>query len=121
MHALRSVGLVAVASALAATAGCGGGSSDGSDKPPVIIEITEDAGTITPNDGHAVDVEVGQEIQLNVSSDVDDEIHVHSDPEHEYEVQGGEDESYSFSIDSPGVYPIESHGLDITLVKLQVS
>jgi hypothetical protein len=121
MHALRSIGLVAAATVLAAASGCRGGSEDGRDKPPVIIEITEDAGHITPDDGRVVVVAVGQEVQLNVSSDVDDEIHVHTQPDHEYEVTAGEDESYSFTVDSPGVYPIESHGLEITIVKLQVS
>ena len=120
MRAMRSIGLAAAASALAATAGCGGDDSGGADKPPVIIEIVEDGGQITPDDGHAVSVSVGQEVQLNVSSDVDDEIHVHTQPGHEYEVTAGEDESYSFTVDSPGVYPIESHGLEVTIVKLQV-
>src|SRR5919112_1729496 len=122
MRALRCIGLVAAAMALAATSGCGGSDSgDGADKPPVIIEITEDGGHVNPSDGHAVKVAFGQEVQLNVSSDVDDEIHVHTEPDHEYEVKAGEDESFSFTVDSPGVYPIESHGLEVTIVKLQVS
>lgn len=123
MRALRRLGLVATAAiALATASACGGSDSgSGSDKPPVTIEIVEDGGQITPDDGHPVAVSVGQEVQLNVSSDVDDEIHVHTQPGHEYEVKAGVDESYSFTVDSPGVYPIESHGLEITLVKLQVS
>ena len=121
MRSLRSIGLVAAISALAASAACGSGGDSGSDKPPVIIEITEDGGHITPDNGAPVKVALGQEVQLNVSSDVDDEIHVHTEPDHEYEIVAGEDESYSFAVDSPGVYPIESHGLDITIVKLQVS
>ena len=123
MRALRSLGFVATtAVAVAAASACGGSdSADGSDKPPVTIEIVEDGGQVTPDDGHPVEVSVGQEVQLNVSSDVDDEIHVHTQPDHEYEVTAGQDESYSFTVDSPGVYPIESHGLEITLVKLQVS
>jgi hypothetical protein len=123
MRALRSLGVAATTAVVFATAAaCGGSDSgDGSDKPPVTIEIVEDGGQITPDDGHPVAVAVGQEVQLNVSSDVDDEIHVHTQPDHEYEVAAGQDESYSFTVDSPGVYPIESHGLDITIVKLQVS
>jgi plastocyanin len=121
MRALRLIGLAAaVSAALAATAACGGDDNSGSDKPPVIVEITEDGGQITPDNGAPVKVAVGQEVQLNISSDVDDEIHVHTQPDHEYEIKAGEDESYSFTVDSPGVYPIESHGLDITIVKLQV-
>jgi plastocyanin len=122
MRTVRSLGMAVAVAMLAATSACGGDDSGtASDKPPVIIEITEDAGQITPNDGHAVEVAVGQEVQLTISSDVDDEIHVHTDPDHEYEVKAGQDESFSFTVDSPGVYPIESHGLEITVVKLQVS
>lgn len=105
--------------------GCGSGDEpkdgDTATLTPVIIEISEDAGGITPDDGHVVKVAVGQEIQLNVSSDVADEIHVHSEPEHEYEVPAGEDKTFTFTIDTPGTVIIESHGLEIVLVKLQVS
>jgi plastocyanin len=123
MRARQSIGLAATAiTLLALTTACGGSDdSSGSDEPPVTIEIVEDGGQISPADGHVVKVDVGQEVQLNVSADVDDEIHVHTEPDHEYEVKAGEDASYSFTVDSPGVYPIESHGLEITLVKLQVS
>jgi hypothetical protein len=124
MRALRSLGGVAtVVLVLVSASACGGdsGGGDGSDKPPVTIEIVEDGGQIAPDDGHAVPVSVGQEVQLNVSSDADDEIHVHTQPDHEFPVQAGEDGSYAFTVDSPGVYPIESHGLDVTIVKLQVS
>jgi plastocyanin len=100
--------------------GCGG--DDKSDATtPVIIEITENGGKITPDDGHVVKVEVGQEIQLNVSSDVDDEIHVHSEPEHEFEIPAGEDKTFTFTLETPGTVVIESHGLEVTLVKLEVS
>ena len=127
MRASRPTAIVSAAIALAAIlTGCGGGEGgpgggSTSDLPPVIIEITEDAGDITPDDGRVVKAAVGQEVQLTVSSDVADEIHVHTTPDHEYEVRAGEDETFRFTVTSPGVYPIESHGLDITLVKLQVS
>ena len=58
---------------------------------------------------------------LNVSSDVADEIHVHSEPEHEFEVPAGEDMTFTFSIDTPGTVIVESHGLDVVLFKLEVS
>jgi hypothetical protein len=125
MRARRSLALASTAVAvLALTTACksgGDSGASGSDEPPVTIEIVEDGGKITPDDGHVVAVDVGQEVQLNISSDVDDEIHVHTAPDHEFEVQAGVDSSESFTVDSPGVYPVESHGLEITLVKLQVS
>jgi hypothetical protein len=121
---IRLAAVVSVAFLGLSLSGCGGDSSAGGDddpKAPVIIEITENAGKITPNDGHVVKVDVGQEVQLNVSSDVDDEIHVHSEPEHEFEVPAGEDKTFTFAVDTPGTVEVESHGLEVTLVKLQVS
>ena len=122
--------VAAVAVLLVALTSCGDDSDSDADAPettttetsqPVIIDIFEDNGKITPDDAKVVKVGVGQDIQLNVTSDADDEIHVHSDPEHEFEVKAGEDQSFTFSIDSPGKYAVESHELEVTLVKLQVS
>lgn len=122
---IRLAAVVLVAYLGLSLSGCGGNSSAGGDdtspKAPVIIEITENAGKITPNDGHIVKVDVGQEVQINVSSDVDDEIHVHSEPEYEFEVPAGQDKTFTFTLDTPGTVEIESHRLEVTLVKLQVS
>ena len=89
----RLFGAIAVVVVLLVTlAGCGDDSDGGADSPestttetsqPVIIDIFEDNGKITPDDAKVVKVGVGQDIQLNVTSDADDEIHVHSDPEHD--------------------------------------
>lgn len=124
-------GIAAVLFVLVGVAGCG----DDDDEPsagdssttttessvPVIIDIVEDNGEVTPNDAKVVEVGVGQEVQLNVTSDADDELHLHSDPEQSFEVKAGEDQKFTFSIDSPGTYDLESHGLEVTIVKFQVS
>jgi hypothetical protein len=109
---------------LSATA-CGGDSSpsDGAPARPVTVTITEKDGKITPDDGHIVDVHKGQKVQIVVSTDTADEIHVHSVPEHEFEVKAGAsaERLAPFSISTPGRFVVESHGLGITLVTLQVS
>jgi len=130
MRRSRPYGVAAVLILVIVTAfGCGG---DGGEDPattetstteqsePVIIEIVEDNGEIMDS-GRTVKVGVGEEIQLNVSSDAADTIHVHSDPEHEFEIGADDDESFTFSIDSPGTYEVESHELDVVILKLQVS
>jgi hypothetical protein len=69
-----------------------------------------------------VKVSVGQPIDLVVTSDSDQEIHVHSTPEHEYHVKAGaRNETFEFTIDTPGTIEVESHTLDALIVKLQVS
>ncbi len=65
---------------------------------------------------------VGQPIDLVVTSDSEQEIHVHSTPEHEYKVKAGaRNEIFEFTIDTPGTIEVESHTLDALIVKIQVS
>jgi hypothetical protein len=96
--------------------------SAGSDRntDPVTIKITEKDGRIDPS-GDTVNVDQGQDITLVVSSDAEDEIHVHSEPEHEFPIAGRGVQRITFSIDSPGTYEVESHELNVVIVKLQVS
>lgn len=111
--ALLAVGL--------ALTGCSSGSGDSGESPAsVLITITEQNGTIDPS-GDSVKVEQGQDITLRVSSDAEDEIHVHSEPEHEFAVKAEDDQEFTFSIDEPGTYEVESHELEVVIVKLQVS
>jgi hypothetical protein len=121
---LCAIALALLVSSLGLVA-CSGGSDDstssGDSSAPVKVTITEKDGKITPI-GKVVKVAPGQKIDLIVTSDVEDEIHVHSDPEHEYEVKAGaKPETFSFTIDTPGTWEVESHGLEVTLLKLQVS
>jgi hypothetical protein len=127
--ARRSTLLAAMVITGLSLAGCGGsgsgsgGSSDAASSKPVTVTITEKNGAISPDDGHLVDVDKGQQVQLVVTTDADDEIHVHSIPEHEFEVKAGASAQKlpPFSITTPGRFVIESHELDVTLVTLQVS
>jgi hypothetical protein len=88
---------------------------------PVSIRIRfRDAQLIAP--AALVKAAIGQPIDLVVTSDSDQEIHVHSTPEHEYEVQAGDrNETFEFTIDTPGTIEVESHTLDALIVKIQVS
>jgi hypothetical protein len=120
--------LVATAGLSLGVTGCGEDSSDGGDgdgsgssTKPVVVDITEKDGKVEPV-GQVVKVSTGQEIELAVTSDSDDEIHVHSDPEHEFEVEAGaQEKTFEFTIDTPGTIEVESHGLEVTILKLQVS
>lgn len=104
-------------------AGCSSGSGSYGDKaaaPPANVDIVFKDGKATPQ-GKRVEVKVGQVIRLHVTSDRDDEVHVHSTPEHEYEIaKGTKDKLLSFSIDTPGQVAVESHGLGVTILQLVV-
>jgi hypothetical protein len=125
VRSARSSTVAAVVLAvLLAVSGCGGGggTTSGSSAKPVTISVTEKNGKISPDDGHIVNVEKGQKVQIIVTTDAADEIHVHSVPEHEFEIKAGahDERLPAFSITTPGRFVIESHGLNVTLVTLQV-
>ena len=87
---------------------------------PVVIDVTIADGQVSPN-GEKVDVEIGQTIVLNVTSDEHDEVHAHTDADgFELEVPAGKQVSGEFTIDSPGSYEVESHHLEKVIVILNV-
>ena len=84
----------------------------------VTIDITIANGQVSPN-GKKMDVQVGQQIELNVTSDQHDEIHAHTPGDgYELEVTAGKKVTGSFTITSPGSYEVESHHLEKTIVIL---
>ncbi len=97
-----------------------GGSDDSDTDAPVRVEITQEAGEVATSED-VVKADRGQEIELVVSSDAHDEFHVHSEPEHEFVVEEGDDQKFTFSIDTAGQYEMESHELEVTILKLQIS
>ena len=67
-----------------------------------------------------MDVAVGQEVELNVTSDADDEIHAHTDDAagYELEVKAGVPTTGRFTLGSAGSFEVESHHLEKTIVIL---
>lgn len=104
---------------------CGGddpadGSGDGTSSQPIEVRITEKDGAVTA-DPDVVKASRGQDIVLIVNSDAGDAFHVHSEPEHEFEVKAEDGQKFMFSIADSGQYEMESHELDLTILKLQIS
>jgi heme/copper-type cytochrome/quinol oxidase subunit 2 len=84
----------------------------------VTIDITIADGQVTPN-GRKIDVEVGQQVVLNVTSDEHDEIHAHTGGDgYELEVAPGKKVTGSFTLTSPGSFEVESHHLEKVIVIL---
>ncbi len=123
--------IIAAAALVLALAGCGTTSEPSAATPTseptasatteapqgTTIEIEFVNGEVIPLN-EKVDVTVGEPITLHVISDTDEAIHVHSDPEHEYEVSAGDDTTFTFTIETPGQVAVEAHELGVTIVEL---
>lgn len=117
-HLLSSLAVAAVCAL--SVAGCSDSPDlEGGSDEPVTVTIDEADGEIDASDD-VVEASRGQEITFVVSSDAADEIHVHSDPEQEFAVEAADDQEFTFSIDAAGQYAVESHELDLTILKLQI-
>jgi hypothetical protein len=106
----------------AALTACGDDDDKGSgnsSEDPVVVEITFEDGEVSPS-GDRIDVDSGQPVELEVTADEPGEIHVHSDPEHEFEYDEGTQTLEQFVIDRPGIVVVESHNLDKVIVQLEV-
>ncbi|MDV3131361.1 hypothetical protein [Mycobacterium sp. 29Ha] len=84
-----------------------------------IVDINIAGGIVTPTNGQAQG-NVGKPIVLKVDSDVSDSLHVHSVPEHTFQVEPRPDQQFEFTVDVPGQVDIELHDLNRTVVTIQV-
>jgi hypothetical protein len=107
---------VATASALA---GCGSPSKTGAGAG-LSFNITISHGQVTPANA-TLQATVHQPITLHVSSDVADELHVHSVPDHKFEVAAAANQTFQFSVDVPGSVDVELHHLDRTVATIHVN
>jgi hypothetical protein len=124
------------------TAGCGGstssdnasGSASGSQPstvspsdmpneqaPPtrLVIDVNIKGGKVTPTN-EQLQAGLKEQIVVRVSSDAADELHVHSTPEHSFNVEAKPMQSFQFTVDVPGKVDIELHKLNKTIATIQV-
>ena len=92
---------------------------DSAQPAPLVIDITIEGGEVTPTNV-AREAGVGQPIELRVDSDSADELHVHSTPEHTFDVGVGPGQTYRFTVDMPGRVDVELHELHKTVATIQV-
>lgn len=93
----------------------------GEDKPRPegpFADITFEGESATPN-GERIDLGVGEELTLRISSDREGELHVHSTPEQEISFPAGQSER-KLVIDQPGVVDVEDHESGLVLLQLEV-
>lgn len=83
------------------------------------IDVTIADGSVRPR-AKRVEVKVGQDVVFNVTSDVAEELHAHSDPSQSFEIKRGRDQEFLLTIDVPGQVEVEAERLGISIVTLVV-
>lgn len=84
----------------------------------VELNVSIRDGKVSPRP-RRVPVPLGATVQLQVTSDVDDEIHVHG-MEIEEPVPAGQPTTIAITIEQPGLYEVETHESGLTLMQLEV-
>lgn len=133
--------LLPLAAAALITAGCGG--STGSNittsgapatpsstaapaftdqqAPParLVIDVSVKGGQVTPTNAQ-LQTKVGEPIVVKVNSDAADQLHVHSNPEHTFNVEPKQNQSFQFTVSVPGKVDVELHQLNKTVATITV-
>jgi predicted component of type VI protein secretion system len=133
--------LTAFTAAALITAGCGGSTSSESASTPsgsapastdapqmsdqqnpptrLVIDVTVKGGEVTPTNAQYQSA-AKELIVVRVNSDVADQLHVHSNPEHTFNVEPKSGQSFQFTVDVPGKVDIELHQLNKTIATVTV-
>lgn len=118
--------LVVLASAALVVAGCGSQASDtaeGTDQQRptdrVTLDISIEGGQVDPSNAQ-LQAKVGEPIVVRVNSDAPDELHVHSTPEHTFQIKPEPGQSFQFTVDVPGRVDVELHDAHKTVATIQV-
>ncbi|MDT5138778.1 MAG: hypothetical protein QOD58_3040 [Mycobacterium sp.] len=98
---------------------CGGKSPSNPATPALELNVTIANGQITPTNA-TLQAKVKQQITLHVTSDATDELHVHSVPDHKFQVAAAPNQTFQFSVDVPGSVDVESHHMRRTIATIQV-
>ena len=116
------------ASASGSSASHSGEHSTDSSSSPTSEEPTEDdvvEVSVSVQDGEVdpptqrVEVEQGQQVRLIVTSDVDDQIHVHGF-DVEGELEAGQPTTIEFEADQTGLFEVETHETELLLLQLEI-
>ncbi|CAN7672980.1 hypothetical protein [Mycolicibacterium frederiksbergense] len=126
---------VVLTGAVLATAGCTSSTEEPADRssataapalsdqqaPParVVIDVTIKDGQATPVN-QQVQAAVKQPVIIRVTSDAEDELHVHASPEHTFAVKPESLQSFQFAVEVPGKVDVELHDLNRVVATITV-
>jgi hypothetical protein len=89
--------------------------------PPTRLDIDVDikGGNVTPTN-QQLQAGLNEQIIIRVNSDAADELHVHSTPEHKFNIEAKPMQIFQFTVDVPGKVDVELHKLNKTIATIQV-
>jgi hypothetical protein len=89
--------------------------------PPtqLVIDVDIKGGNVTPTN-EQLRAGVKEQIVIHVNSDAADELHVHSAPEHKFNVEAKPIQVFQFTVDVPGKVDVELHHLNKTIATITV-
>jgi hypothetical protein len=126
--------LLVLTAAVLIAAGCGGGSNtpgspstvNPSEMPNVqhaperlVIDVIVEGDNVTPTNAE-LRAKTKQPIIIRINSDTADQLHVHSNPEHNFTVEPRSGQSFQFTVDVPGQVEVELHELSRTVATIHV-
>ena len=94
------------------------GSASAETETTVEITVAVSDGKVTPKP-RRVEVPLGSQIHLQVTSDVDDELHVHGFDVEE-PLEAGRTTTVKLTADQQGVFEVETHETELELLQLEV-
>ncbi|MDT5142102.1 MAG: hypothetical protein QOE52_2813 [Mycobacterium sp.] len=112
------IAVVIAVALIADIAGCGSASKTATGAG-LSVNVTIAHGEVTPANA-TLQATVHQPITLHVTSDAADELHVHSVPDHKFQVAVAANQTFQFTVDVPGNVDVELHHLDRTVATIQV-
>lgn len=108
-----------VAALMWALIACGGSQKQSPAAGGPVIDVTIAKGQVTPTNT-TLQAKVHQQITFRVTSDVTDELHVHSTPDHKFPIAAAPNQTFQLSVEVPGNVEVELHHLDRTIATIQV-
>jgi hypothetical protein len=85
----------------------------------LVIDVDIKGGNVTPTN-EQLQAGLKEQIVVRVNSDAADELHVHSTPEHSFNIEAKPMQSFQFNVDVPGNVDVELHKLNKTIATIQV-
>jgi ABC-type glycerol-3-phosphate transport system substrate-binding protein len=89
--------------------------------PPtrLVVDVEIKGGNVTPTN-EQLQAAVKEQIVIRINSDAADELHVHSTPDHKFNVEAKPNQTFQFTVDVPGKVDVELHHLNKTVATIAV-